>query len=95
MGEVGADFGAISNFHAFKWRLAMALQPDSQQGVRLGDVWDAWNGSGIDPGALPQPGWSGRAVATIRFYREKDARLYFPTAREFRDVLEDVSRTSR
>jgi hypothetical protein len=84
-----ARSGGIGNFHAFKWRLAMALQADSASGVRQQDVWTTWTAARIDPTLLPQPGWSQRAVATIELYREKQARLYFPTVREFTALLEE------
>ena len=84
-----ARSGSIGNFHAFKWRLAMALQSDSPSGVRHHDIWTAWTKAGIDPARLPQPGWSERAVSTVELYRDKQARLYFfPTLREFRALLE-------
>ncbi len=79
--------GRVGNFHVFKWRLAMAIQPDGSAGVRQHDIWEAWNAAGIDTSRLPQPGWSARAVGTIDFYRNKEARLYFPTLEEFRALL--------
>jgi SAM-dependent methyltransferase len=84
-----ARSGGIGNFHAFKWRLAMALQPDSTSGVRQSDIWSAWTKAGLSPARLPQPGWSDRAVSTIDMYREKQARLYFPTLSEFRTLLNE------
>ena len=84
-----AAAGRIGSFHAFKWRLAMAMQPDSRTGVRQNDIWTAWCQSGIDPNRLPQPGWSEQAVRTIELYREKQARLYFPTVPEFTSLLEE------
>jgi len=84
-----ARSGTIGSFHAFKWRLAMALQADSASGVRQQDVRAAWTQAGIDPTRLPQPGWSERAVGTIDLYRGKQARLYFPTVREFTALLEE------
>jgi len=91
VGEVltAARAGSIGNFHIFKWRLAMALQPDSESGVKLHDIWHACMRADIDPTRLPQPGWSARAIDTIRFYREKEARLYFPTLEEFRHLLSE------
>ena len=90
--DVLADMraGAIGNFHIFKWRLAMALQPDSRRGVGLHDIWRACMDARPDSSALPQPGWSRQAVDTIRFYRDKTARLYFPTLEEFRELLAEV-----
>lgn len=77
----------IGNFHIFKWRLAMSLQTESGHGVRQHDVWQACRDADLDATKLPQPGWSTRAVETIRFYEGKDARLYFPTIDEFRAIL--------
>jgi SAM-dependent methyltransferase len=84
-----ARAGSIGNFHVFKWRVAMALQPDSRTGVRLHDIWRACEDAALDHSRLPQPGWSSRAVSTIRFYRDRDARLYFPTLDEFREMLSE------
>jgi hypothetical protein len=84
-----ARSGSIGNFHIFKWRLGMALQSDSLSGVRQHDIWTVWKQAGIDPARLPQPGWSERAVGTIELYRDKQARLYFPTLREFRALVEE------
>jgi hypothetical protein len=92
LGDVLAAMrdGTISTFHVFKWRLAMALQADSASGVRLHDVWQACTDARIERNRLPQPGWSQRAVETIRFYRDKEARLFFPTLREFGDLLAEL-----
>lgn len=79
--------GLIGNFHIFKWRLAMALQPDSRSGVKQHDIWRACQEAALDPARLPQPGWSARAAGTIRFYQGKESRLYFPTLAEFRNLL--------
>ena len=84
-----ARSSGIGSFHAFKWRLAMALQADSPSGVRQHDIWTAWRHANINPAKLPQPGWSERAVSTIDLYRDKQARLYFPTVREFSALLEE------
>src|SRR5262249_49506529 len=57
------DAGAIGNFHIFKWRLAMSLQEDSHRGVKLADVWDVWNTSGIDPAQLAaRTGWPEETI---------------------------------
>ena len=85
-----AKLGAIGSFHAFKWRLAMALQMGGASGVRQQEIWQAWMHAGIDPSLLPQPGWSERAVSTIDLYEGKEARLYFPTVREFTALMAEA-----
>jgi hypothetical protein len=84
-----ARAGAIGNFHVFKWRLAMAMQAESSAGVRQQDIRDEWSRARIDPARLPQPGWSPRTVSTIELSWDKQARLYFPTAKEFAALLEE------
>jgi SAM-dependent methyltransferase len=80
--------GAIGSFHAFKWRLNMALQPSLEQGVRLGDVWEAVVGRFPDPRVLAhQRGWSEQSVDTIHAYQGSAARFYYPTLAELRAAL--------
>jgi SAM-dependent methyltransferase len=80
--------GTISCFHAFKFRLAMALQTRVETGVRLDDVWQFWTGLQFDTAALAdRPGWEPAVVETIELYRGKDVRLYFPTIVEVTEAL--------
>lgn len=75
----------IGNFHVFKWRLAMALHGTLEQGVRLGDVWDAWHDAVPDPEKLAAHlGWSPAVINTINNYRNVDTRYSFPTLAEIR-----------
>lgn len=75
----------IGNFHVFKWRLAMALHGPLEQGVRLGDVWDAWHQQVPDPRALAAAlDWPLAVVNTIQNYRDVDTRYTFPTLEEVR-----------
>ena len=75
--------GRIGNFHAFKWRLAMAMHGTFEEGVRLGDVWDAWTDAVPQPDVLAaQLGWSLAVVNTIQNYRGVDTRYSFPTLAE-------------
>lgn len=71
--------GKIGSFHAFKWRLAMALQA-SGGGAPVGvdDVWRYWSAMGIAPAELAaQRGWPEQSIATIDFYRGSPARYDF------------------
>ena len=92
LGEVIDDMVArkIGNFHIFKWRVAMALQAESCRGVSQHEIWQACQDAGVDSVNQSQPGWSAREINTIRFYKGKDSRLYFPTLDEFRAVLAEV-----
>ena len=82
--------GRIGNFHVLKLRLAMALHQDCRQGVRLHNVWMAWQAAGIDASWLPtHAGWSENAVGTIDFYRGQNARLTLPTLAEHQALLSE------
>jgi len=78
----------IGNFHVFKWRLAMALHGTLEEGVRLGDIWNAWHEAAPDPAALAMHlGWRPEIVNTIHNYRNVDTRYSFPTLEEARGQL--------
>lgn len=81
--------GRIGSFHVFKFRLAMSTQAGATTGVRMGDVYDAWCETGIDPDDLQAlTGWSRGSISTIDQFRDKDGRLFFPTLAEFETVLD-------
>lgn len=71
--------GEIGSFHAFKWRLAMAVQgiadaPD----VAVDAVWQIWNAARIDVRELVEAhGWTLAQIGTIEFYRDSPARYNF------------------
>jgi len=80
----------IGNFHVFKWRLAMALHGPLEEGVRLGDVWDAWRDLVPDPQPLAADlGWPLEIINTIQNYRNVDTRYTFPTLDEARALAVD------
>jgi SAM-dependent methyltransferase len=90
---VFADLAAnrIGSFHAFKLRLAMAMQPEAATGVRMGDVYAAWETAGIDRDALlAATGWPSPVLETIRPWAGKDSRLAFPTAAEMAALLDEL-----
>ncbi len=93
LADVLADLadGRVGGFHAFKWRLVMALQPDAESGVALADVWETLHAAVPDAEALCRRcGWSIEAVRTIDAYRGVDARYSFPALGALRGVLEDA-----
>ncbi len=78
----------IGNFHVFKWRFAMALHGTLEEGVRLGDIWNAWCDAVPDPARLAaQLGWRPEVVHTIHNYRDVDTRYSFPTLAEARALI--------
>jgi SAM-dependent methyltransferase len=80
--------GRIGSFHAFKWRLAMALQRSIEEGVRLADVWDTWHALCPDPGALAAKlGWELPVIETIDSYRGAAHCYTFPTLAEWRTAI--------
>jgi len=90
--DVFRDLAArcIGSFHAFKLRLAMALQAAPGAGVRLDDVWRAWRDAGIDEERLQlETGWPMDVIHTIDLYRQKTLQLTFPTREQTCAVFED------
>lgn len=80
--------GEIGSFHAYKWRLAMALHPSLLEGVRPATVWQTWQTQGPDAQALAAAtGWPAAQIATIDSYREAQATYYFPTLDELQQTL--------
>lgn len=80
--------GRIGSFHAFKWRLAMALHGTLDEGVRVAAVWKAWHEhEGDADGLAARLGWRVAEVRTIDAYRQADARYTFPTLAEAREIL--------
>ncbi|MEQ9812667.1 MAG: class I SAM-dependent methyltransferase, partial [Azospirillaceae bacterium] len=80
--RVLADFeaGAFDSFHAFKWRLVMAMQQDEQAGVDLDDVHRRFaerrSGSAAFRSALAR--FDAATVDTIDVYRGLHQRHFFP-----------------
>jgi SAM-dependent methyltransferase len=92
--DVLADLsaGRTGGFHAFKWRLVMALQPDAESGVVLADVWDAFHEAEADLASLAgRCGWPLEAVRTIEAYRGVEARYSFPALGQLRDLFLDAN----
>lgn len=71
--------GTIDSFHAFKWRLAMALQGiDDAPDVAVDSVWQVWHAARIDARALAAAhGWSPAEIGTMELYRGSPARNNF------------------
>jgi len=80
--------GFNGSFHAYKWRLAMALQPSLAVGVKPADIWRAWR-EWVPSAALlhDATGWSPEQIETIEAYRDSQATYYFPTLDELCQLL--------
>lgn len=71
--------GEIGSFHAFKWRLAMAVQgvadaPD----VAVDEVWRVWTAARIDShGLAAARGWLPEQVELMNLYRDSPVRYNF------------------
>jgi SAM-dependent methyltransferase len=80
--------GRIGSFHAFKWRLAMALHGTLAEGVPIGQVHARWQREAIDiPALAARTGWSQDSIRTIEAYRDSPTRYHFATLAEARAHL--------
>lgn len=79
----------IGSLHAFKWRLAMALQGDDiHLGVPVTKVWDAYHANVPDPQRLAQAtGWPMDVLATMDAYRDSAAIYTFPSMDELITII--------
>ena len=76
--------GRIRSFHAFKWRLAMAVQGDNPgRGACLADIWEAYRRRIADHVDLvAETGWPREEIATIDTYRDSRVCYSFPSEDE-------------
>lgn len=75
----GLFTGRLRNLDLFRWLLAMSVQGDNDEGVRLRAVWEVWHRR--VPNALAcgaQLGWSREALVNIERWRELDTCYLFP-----------------
>jgi hypothetical protein len=100
MNDIIADLktNQIRQFDTLKWRLAMALQPGTRDGVALDDIYRAWTRIEKEiPALLEQTGWPRPTVNTIRLYENRSDLYTFPTLEElnaaFSPHLKPVSTT--
>ncbi len=77
---------ADDNFHAFKWRLAMALQTSFEAGIVLMDIWNEWISLSKKNIEL-QSKWDKHSVDTIHIYKNIKAKYSFPTMQELNPIM--------
>jgi hypothetical protein len=86
-----ANAGEIGSFHAFKWRLAMALQGTKGTSVRLANVWDTFASLFPDRHALAwRTGWPVEIIHTIDSYHAVHADYHYHRLEEFVAALQPV-----
>jgi len=82
--------GRIPNLNILKVRLGIALQSNSEGGVRLSDVWDFASSLESDFGVLAQKiGWPVASLLALRTYRDSQLKYHFMTREAFLAVLEN------
>lgn len=86
--------GRAGGFHAFKWRLAMALQEVTEAGVELASVYAALVAAAPDFDALADRcGWRTEEVRTIEAYAGLPTRYVYPTKSQLTALLKEVGFT--
>jgi len=82
--------GDNPTFHHFKFRLLMALQESTREGVAVADVYCCWAHSGIDPERLASTRkWDLATILTLELYRDSPTIHTFPTLAEHRLALRE------
>ena len=80
----------IPSVNHFKFRLLMAMQSSTENGISVHDVYEKWADSGIDQEALmARTGWDKRAFQSIELYKGQDVIHTFPAIEELRSVLHE------
>jgi SAM-dependent methyltransferase len=70
--------GRVDNPHLLKLRLGLALQEDSERGVQLAQVWQAFHQAAPVPARLASRlGWPLESLLTINTYRDSPIRYHF------------------
>jgi SAM-dependent methyltransferase len=87
--------GAVGSIHALKWRIAAALHDSTAEGVRLADIWSAWDE--LRPLAEREaerrewrPGWQPGELATLDIHRGLETRFCMPKLGDFRATICDL-----
>ena len=87
--------GDVGSIHALKWRIAAALHESTADGVRLADIWSAWQT--MKPLAEREAarrawgqGWRPGELATLEIHRGLETRFCMPTLGDFRATVADL-----
>lgn len=79
--------GKAGGFHAFKWRLVMAIHA-ADPSAKLADIWARWESEFPEPEEVAAlSGWPPDAVGTLAAYRNAPARYSFFSLEEACELL--------
>jgi len=81
--------GSLTNFHVFKFRIAMALHTDLSLGISLKKVWNCWHDYFKSDvlNLLKTLNWHDEEIDTINHYKDSDVHYTFPTQSEIEALL--------
>jgi SAM-dependent methyltransferase len=81
--------GRIKSFHAFKWRLSMAIASGTAgHNISVAETCATFDQLIPDRQLLASvTGWSAEDIATIDIYRNSDARYSYPTLAQVRQII--------
>ncbi|AOX00347.1 hypothetical protein BJP34_13575 [Moorena producens PAL-8-15-08-1] len=79
---------SIGNFNVFKWRLAMALQKNVEEGIPVNNVWKFWKQEVPEPNKLLDDlNWPIEVLSTIDIYENSLSVYTFPSLNEVRKIF--------
>jgi SAM-dependent methyltransferase len=80
--------GRISTFPEIKFRLLLALQRSTHEGLAVRDVYEFWRSLDFDWNSFAHvPGWEQELVATMANYKDSPTVYAFPDLAEWRRLF--------
>jgi SAM-dependent methyltransferase len=81
--------GKMKSFHAFKWRLSMAIASETaDHNLSVAETCATFDRLIPDRRLLASvTGWNAENIATIDFYRNSEARYSYPTLAQVRQTI--------
>jgi SAM-dependent methyltransferase len=89
--------GEIASFHAFKWRLAMAMVQETRNpNIAVAAILERFDALFPDRTALSQAsGWGNADIETIDVYKNSPGVYSFPTLSQLRETIPETFRGVR
>jgi len=81
--------GKMQGFHAFKWRLSMAIAAETRgRNISVAETCATFDRLIPDRERLAEAtGWRAEDIATIDIYRNSAARYCYPTLQQVREII--------